>query len=900
MPRARRLSPLPLLSIALLVATPLAAQTADPGAGKVAHAVRLTGPGLDIDGHLTEPAYATAQWLSDFTMKEPVEGQVPADQTEVAFFYDDDALYVGARLQSSRVAEIPRPVTRRDQFSNGEYFIIALDPYHDKRTGYSFSVSSGGVLGESYHPEDEEDNRDPAFNPVWKASIAFDSTGWYVEMRIPFSQLRFNAQDMQEWGLNINRWRPAFNEDIYWVMIPRGQAGFFSHFGTLVGMDNIQPHRAAEFIPYIAATADFINAPGAGNPFNDGSQSNGRIGADFKIGIGSNLTLDGTINPDFGQVESDPAEVNLSAFETFYPEQRPFFIEGNKLLQGNGPGYYYSRRIGGQPQGYPTGGIVDDADFVDTPGYATILGAMKLTGRTGSGMSVGALAAVTQREYANLYDADTQTFDEIAVEPATAYVVTRLQQELGASASTVGLTLTGTSRSFSNAAPLSYQMVGTALSGGLDGLWRFKDGEYQVGGFAGFSYIDGTESAISAVALSSAHYFQQPGQSYLPPVLGQTSLAGYTIGLNAEKAGGEHWTGFLETSAESPGFELNDLGRLSTADDIEGAFGINYRENTASAHFRRYRVGIFTASGWNFGGVHNYSIYRLNTNATLKNWWNTNLGGWYRPEGMSDDLTRGGPLMGTGAAGGFNVGLFGNEAKATRGGTFLGFSWGEFGAESQSVGVNLLSRPGSRWNFTVAPNWQHSINPRQYVATRDGGYPDTYGRRYVFASVDQTTLSLQLRLNYSFTPKLTLELYLEPFTSSGAYTGYGELTAAQASTLRAYGTDNTTIVQDPDGNYTVADGNNGDVFPLVNNDFNVLSYRSNAVVRWEWMPGSALFLIWQQNRNSFCSAGYDSGSCFQSGVTPGSGVAAGDLIDSRAVPGDNIFVVKATYWFSVH
>ncbi len=267
---------------------------------------------------------------------------------------------------------------------------------------------------------------------------------------------------------------------------------------------------------------------------------------------------------------------------------------------------------------------------------------------------------------------------------------------------------------------------------------------------------------------------------------------------------------------------------------------------------------------------------------------------------MSDDLTRGGPLMGTGAAGGFNVGLFGNEAKATRGGTFLGFSWGEFGAESQSVGVNLLSRPGSRWNFTVAPNWQHSINPRQYVATRDGGYPDTYGRRYVFASVDQTTLSLQLRLNYSFTPKLTLELYLEPFTSSGAYTGYGELTAAQASTLRAYGTDNTTIVQDPDGNYTVADGNNGDVFPLVNNDFNVLSYRSNAVVRWEWMPGSALFLIWQQNRNSFCSAGYDSGSCFQSGVTPGSGVAAGDLIDSRAVPGDNIFVVKATYWFSVH
>lgn len=901
-PASRRLGALAPLAVAVALTQPLQAQLPDSanGNGKVARAVRLSGAPPHVDGHLGDPAWAGGQWFSDFRQKDPVEGGTPTDRTEVAFLYDDDALYVGARLYSDRVAEIPRPVTRRDQFSNGEYFIVSLDPYRDKRTGYSFSVSSGGVMGDSYHPEDEEDYRDPAYNPVWEARISFDSLGWYVEMRIPFSQLRFNNQAVQEWGLNINRWRPGFNEDIYWVVISRTQSGFFSRFGTLQGMDDIQPRRSAEFIPYVAGSANFVGTPEEANPFNDGSTTDARIGADFKVGIGQNLTLDATINPDFGQVEADPAEVNLTAFETFFPEQRPFFIEGNQLLEGQGPGYYYSRRIGGQPRGTPTGPFVDDADFVDEPGYATILGAAKLTGRTSSGMSIGALAALTQREYALTYDAETNAYNKVAVEPMTFYGIGRVQKEIGQSASTVGATLTALSRSFTDATALSQQMNGEAFSGGVDWLARLQDGKYQISGHLGGSYIGGSTSAVTDVQESSAHYFQRPDQDYAVLDTTRTSLAGYSLGLEAAKTSGRHWTGGLEFSAESPGFELNDAGRLSSADDIDAGGYVNYRENTPGPVFRFYRLGLSMYSGWNFGATRTYTVARLNTNQQWLNYWNSYFGAWYRPPSTSDDLTRGGPLMGVGSQAGIQAELFTSQAHPYRVGVFGTFMSGEFGASSQSVGINLLARPGSRWQFSMVPRWQASVNPRQYVTAVSGGSAATYGTRYVFATVDQTTLSMQLRLNYAFTPALTLEVYAEPFAASGAYTDYGQLAAASASTLETYGTNNTTIVQEPDGNYTVTDGNTGQVFALPNNDFNVLSYRSNVVLRWEWRPGSALFLIWQQNRNSFCSAGYDSGICYQEDVVPGSDVRPGDLWSTRTAPGDNTLVVKATYWFSVH
>ena len=326
---------------------------------------------------------------------------------------------------------------------------------------------------------------------------------------------------------------------------------------------------------------------------------------------------------------------------------------------------------------------------------------------------------------------------------------------------------------------------------------------------------------------------------------------------------------------------------------------MNYRETQPGKVFRNYRLGLATANGWNFGGTRTYSVFRINTNQTWKNWWNSYVGIFYRPAAMSDDLTRGGPLMATVPGGGIDAQVFTNEAKNTQVGLFYSTSWNDLGATSNSLSMNLRFRPGSRWQFSLRPAWRQSNNARQYIGVYPGGTPATYDERYVFSWVKQTTLSMQLRLNYSFTPGLTLEAYAEPFASSGDFSEYGELAAAETSSLREYGTDNTTIVQDPSGNYVVTDGTNGQTFDLPNNNFNVLSYRSNVVLRWEWRPGSALFLIWQQNRESDCSAGYDTGICYQTDRTPGGGLEAGDLVASRGVPGDNLLVLKATYWFTV-
>ena len=568
--------------------------------------------------------------------------------------------------------------------------------------------------------------------------------------------------------MNINRWRPGFNEDIYWVVIPRTQSGFFSHFGTLTGMNDIQPHRTAEFIPYVAGTADFLGSPQEGNPFTDGTQSDLRAGADIKVGLGSNLTLDATINPDFGQVEADPAEVNLTAFETFFPEQRPFFIEGNQLLQGQGPGYYYSRRIGGQPRGYATGPFVDDADFVDQPGYATILGAAKLTGRTSSGMSIGALAALTQREYATTYRADSNAYHQVAVEPTTFYAVTRAQQEVGKSASTIGVTLTGLSRNFSDAAPLSLQMV-------RSGLHRRSRLARPAQAMACTKSADTPASATSTAPRARSQRWPPPrptisssrARATCRRSRGSPRWPGTPLGFSANKTGGRHWTGGIDGTLESPGFELNDAGRLSSANDIDADIYVNYRENTIGRTFRNYRFGLVAASGWNFGGTRTYSIFRLNTNQTWMNFWRTYFGANFRPASTSDDLTRGGPLMGVGSRGGVEVSLGSGEANSLRGNLNGGATWGQYGLANQYVSLFFLARPGDRWQLSAAPRWQHSIDPRQYVSVVDGGSAATYGSRYVFASVHQTTLSMQLRLNYSFSPGLTLEVYAEPFAASG-------------------------------------------------------------------------------------------------------------------------------------
>ena len=864
-----------LVCVTGAVSASAAAQTAAAPPRRV-QATALAGERLEVDGQLGEPAWGRAVWTADFLQKDPAEGRPATTNTEVAFFFDEDALYIGARMWSHGRSDIRAVTSRRDNPGNSERIIISLDTYLDRRTAYTFGVTATGVRFEYYHGGDSEFIRDYSFDPVWQAEARIDSAGWTAEMRIPFSQLRFNARDGQVWGLNMNRYIPSRNEDVYWVMVPKNETGWSSRMGTLEGVQGVRPRRRVELVPYSAANTTLRGNRDLNNPFDNGYNLKARAGADFKMGLGSSLTLDATINPDFGQVEADPAEVNLSPVPTFFSERRPFFTEGANLLRGNGPSYFYSRRIGEAPRGPASG------DYVDRPAVATILGAAKITGRLATGTSIGVLAALTDQEFARVFDTTNQRETRTRVAPRAGYAVLRAQQEFGASASTVGASFTAVHRDIAPGSSLAGLAARQAFTGGLDWNVRFQGGAYELAGAVGVSRVGGDSLVIASLQRNSAHYFQRPDQDHVRFDPSRTTMAGYFGLLRFAKNSGRHWLYSTSLSAESPAWELNDAGSLGGADDVDWQAGLRYRENEPGDIFRSYSLGIFGLAGWNFGGIRQYNGIDLELGATLKNFVNANLSVEVFPGTQIDNKTRGGPLMKGPDSWNVNGGLQSSFSSSTR--------WrfnGLFGRDDQEGyfyravgGVSL--RPSSRWELSLDPNFSWERNTRQYITQRSNGPVETFGTRYIFGSVTRTTLSAQLRLNYAVNPDLTFELYAEPFAASGQYRAVGELSRPRTADLRLYGTDGSTIAQGPDGSFTVTDGT--DQFTLAPN-FNVLSFRSNVVVRWEWRPGSTFFLVWQQNR-------------------AGSGNATersrfGDLWDTISAEGDNFFAIKLSYWIPV-
>jgi hypothetical protein len=886
-----------LLAIALaaacasgLAGTPLLAQSGDEAGQKEFH-VRQAPSTVRLDGRLDDAVWQTAEFRSDFRQKDPVEGGEPTVRTEVAFLYDEDALYVGARMHDPAPARLRRAVTRRDQYGDGEHLVISLDTYRDRRTAYSFVVTAGGVRIDYYHPGDEEGYRDYSWDPVWEAETSVDSSGWVAEVRIPFSQLRFTSTGAQQWGVQLNRWIPSRTEDIYWVVVPKNETGWASRMGALTGIGGVRPSRRIELLPYVASDARFAPAQ-AGNPFDDGSHVGGRAGADLKMGLGPNLTLDATINPDFGQVEADPAVVNLGAFETFFDERRPFFTEGAQLLAGDGPGYFYSRRVGAEPHGFAGG---DGVDYVDRPSNTTILGAAKVTGRLRSGLSVGALAAATGREHARTYDASLDAFGRTVVEPLTGYGVVRLQQELGANASTVGIAATATERDLDDPG-LAAILNRRAFTGGIDFNLRTQGGAFELGGFAGLSHIAGSADAILRQQLSSRRFYQRPDQDYVALDPTRTSLTGWAAGLEAAKNAGTHWLWDGGVSLESPGFELNDAGQLASADDIDAYFNLRWRETRPGSVFRRFSIGSFNSSAWNFGGTRTNTRLAASIDATLLNFWNVFLGTAHTLAAQSDILTRGGPLMEVAPTHGLDFSLSSAPGRSITWRTSSWYYWDDLGGWDYSVSGGVQLRPSARVQLSVDPTYSRALDPRQYVTTltRAAGDAATFGERYVFGTLRRSTLSARIRMNYAFTPDLSLELYAEPFVSTGRLSELGELAEARSRALRVYGTEGTTISGSTDDGFTVTDARaGGETFEVSDTRstpggalaFDVLSFRSNLVLRWEWLRGSTLFLVWQQNRDDFERRGRNA--------------SFGGLGDAFGAPGTNYLAVKATYWLPV-
>jgi hypothetical protein len=861
-----------LLRAGLMLATAPPPESPAGARGRMT-AARVGSGKLRVDGRLDEPIWQRVPFTSDFLTPGPDEGSPARERTEVAFLYDDEALYVGARMLSLNPADLHPLMGRRDRPETAAQLLISLDTFLDRRTAYTFGVTIGGTRVDYYHPEDDESARDYSFDPVWEGRAAILEDGWSVEMRIPFSQFRFQSRGPQIWGVNVKRAEPERYANDYWAVVPMNQAGWASRFGDLVGIEIDEPSRRMEFLPYISGSgsAPIGSEASAWWP----QETQWRVGGDFKFGLSPNLTFEATVNPDFGQVEVDPASVNLSAFETFFPEHRPFFVEGGSLLRGRGPQYFYSRRIGSIPTGTMSGG------HLEQPWASRILGATKLTGRLPAGLSVGGIAAVTARERAVMADPANGELAAVEVSPLTRFGVARLQQELGSRGSTAGLTLTAVQRDLDAGSHLHDILNRNALAGGADWNLRFLEGSYQLSGDLGFSFIEGDSGAILRAQHSSARYFQRPDAHYVALDPSLRSLSGYTGSFRLVKLAGNRWLWEAAASAKSPGFEINDAGALGLADRIETSATLRYREYPPDGRFHGYEFALFTASGWNYGAARQFTTPGLFGSITWRNLLTTYAQASVETRAASDKITWGGPLVATPFGIKASMGLSTDYAARTRwsaSGSYFEDEWGQW---SYTAHGGLSLRPLSRLAMGIEPGYAQVSNARHLITHLPGGPPESYGRRYVFSSFARRDLYAQLRVEYTLNPDLTLQFFGMPLASSGRFDRYGELVDSRTGELRLY-QPGWQIRENPDGTLTIRHG--AEITHLANPDYNIRWFRSNLVIRWEWQPGSTLFLIWQQGRYA-----YD---------TKLDMIVPTALWDAMSDPGSNSLAFKFTYRFA--
>ncbi len=861
-----------LVLLMVFTARAVAAQSDPAASARQATAIR-SASGVDIDGRLSEAEWARITPATGFTQREPVEGAPAPEATEVRFMVSGDALIIGARMHSRQPGQLRPLIARRDHGVPSEQLRVSLDTRRDRVTAYTFSVTVGGVRSDDFHPSDNENSQDESYDPVWEAATAIDSTGWTVEMRIPLTQLRFDASDEAVFGLNIVRVIPDRNERSYWSLVGRSDNGWSSRMGTLTGLGALRSPRRLEFVPYVAAEATRLDEFDAADPFASRSDARFRTGADLKLGLGQALTLDATINPDFGQVEADPAEVNLTAFETGFEERRPFFLEGSNLIGGRGT--FYSRRIGAAPPGGA------GTEFAEEAGNSTILGAAKVTGRLPSGLSLGALTALTARERVRTYDPETAAFGDAVVAPLTSFSVLTAQQELGRDRSTLKASVTGVERDLDEGSALAALLARRAYTALLDARWRWARGGYDLNVYGIYSHVEGDSLAMQRQQRSSRRYFQRPDADHVEFDPSRTSMSGFALAMGHSKMSG-NWLWDLDYGYWSPTLELNDAGFWNTVDDHLASGNIRYRHTVPGGLLHRWLAGVGTSGRWNGGGVRNRAAFDAFGEVTWRNFWRTDLSVTHAPRSLDDAVTRGGPLMLTARQTRIEIDLENPDGATTGLSLDASASRDELGGWSAEVGAGISLRPGTRWEVSLEPTFFRGRNSRQYAGARDGGGAATFGRRYLFAEVERSEIALQVRANYSLTPELTLEGYFEPFASSGRYTNLGELMAARGFDIRRYGTGGTTVSRDGEGNFVVTDG--AQTITIGNPDFNIRSFRSNVVLRWEWLPGSTAYLVWQQDR-------------FEERARIAT-VQPGGLFEAIGAPGTNVLALKVSYWMA--
>ncbi|MFO7934085.1 MAG: DUF5916 domain-containing protein [Bacteroidales bacterium] len=804
-----------------------------------------------IDGAFDDQAWQEGSWENGFVQHEPSEGKPPSQQTEFKVAFDNMNLYVAIRALDSAPDSITSRMTRRDE-GEGDLVFVVFDSYHDLRTGFAFGVSSAGVRTDMIFSNNGQ-NEDPTWDPIWQAESRIHEWGWGAEMKIPFTQLRFEKNTEEVWGFDVARQIFRHNEMSLWHPIPRTAPGMIHAMGELDGLQEIEPRKQLDLTPYGVGSVKTYE-PEEGNPFADGTDLDVDFGLDGKIGVTNNLTLDFTVNPDFGQVEADPSEVNLTAFETFFEEKRPFFIEGNSITSFNvglGDGevgndnLFYSRRIGRRPQGYPD---AEEGEYVKMPIFTPILGAAKLTGKTEKGWSMGVIEAVTAEAKATIGNGDTRK--EI-VEPLTNYSLVRVQKDFNKGNSILGAAATSTIRKLEGTG--MEWLHGNATTGGVDFTRYFKERNYMMNVSLYMSHVEGSAEAISRTQLSSARYFQRPDAGYVEYDPTRTSLSGLGGKLEFGKIGGR-WNFLFMNIFKSPGLELNDMGYMQNADQMLNVLWTGYNFNEPFSIFRSLNLNNDVYLSSDFGGRINGVGYEYNARANFKNYWHAGLGGGFNFHQISNTILRGGPSMYLPRGGRFH-GFFSTDDRKVLSAAFRSFiSWGaEKYYREGSYGLSLTLRPINTLSISLFPSYSSSSRELQYITREEMNGED----RFLFGHIDQKVLSTSLRINYNITPDLTIQYWGQPFIASGNYSGFKMITDPKAEEFsdryHVFTSGQISLAEDT---YQIDEDRDMQVdYRFGNPDFNVDEWLSNLVIRWEFMPGSTAYLVWSQTRDYYSPQG---------------------------------------------
>ncbi|HAS45260.1 MAG TPA: hydrolase [Microscillaceae bacterium] len=874
-----------LFVLFLIVSTLVMAQSPSKIARKVYTTQSLSAnQALVIDGKLDEEAWSKGAWATNFVQREPDENAAPSMPTAFKIMYDTKYLYVGIKNYDREPEKINHWMSRRDGFE-GDWVTIIFDSYHDLRSAFSLTVTAAGVKGDKMISLNGA-AEDLTWNPIWYVKTNINQEGWTAEMKIPLSQLRFGAAKNQVWGLQVVRKFFRNNETSVWQRIPLDASGWVSEFGQLQGLTNVKPQKQLELQPFLVSSLKTFEKTPL-NPFKNNNQTTFNAGLDGKIGVTNDLTIDFTINPDFGQVEADPAAIALDGFQLFFREQRPFFVENKNIFnyQFSAPivggtfssdNLFYSRRIGRSPQGTAQ---PQDGEYVKSPERTTILGAVKFSGKTKKGLSIGILESVTASTYAHFSD-NVQTRTQL-IEPLTNYFVARVQQDFNQRNTFVGGIVTSTIRNIE--APVNF-LHQSAFTAGFDLLHQWKNRTWYVGTNLVASKVKGSKEAILRTQQSVSHLFQRVDANHLTLDSNRTSLMGTGGDIRFGKAGKGHVRFETGVTWRSPQLELNDLGFMREADDIQNYAGISYNSLKPFGLFRSGAITYQHWLKWDFEGNFNYFDWDIAVDGTFTNNWTATFGIFSQPHIFSKSLLQGGPRIYLPDQYGVWWGLGTDNRRKV----FLNVDgWTKTGGEGSyyllSTGFKLTYQPLNRLSVSMAPRYTTIQDRLQYNTSVKFGVND----RFITSKLHQETFSVALRLNYSINPNLSIQYYGQPFITTGRYFQLNyvanPLIENQSQQLAFFNANQLSF--DRTNNAYHVDENEDGVrdYTFTNPDFSFAQFRSNLVIRYEYKPGSEIFLVWSQGITNFAAPRENLARSFTE-----------QIFDQQP---ENTFLIKFTYRF---